>query len=56
MSESKQEEIIGTLWLIAGLLAFSGGHNLAGWILLGKSALDMICSLSLAIIETRKGH
>lgn len=50
---STREETIAVLWLIAALLAFNGGHSVAGWILAIKSATDMVCALVLAIREVR---
>lgn len=51
MSESKVEEIIAVLWLIAALLAFNGGYEVFGWALLAKAISDTICSLYCAYKE-----
>lgn len=50
MSESKSEEIISALWAIAALLAFSGGHDIWGWIFAIKAALDTVASIFFALL------
>lgn len=54
MNDSKAEEIISTLSLIAGLLAHSIGWGILGWLLIAKAILDTICSIFCAIRELRK--
>ena len=49
---STREEAIAALWTIAALVAFSSGHNVIGWVLTAKAALDILCALFLAIDET----
>ena len=53
---STREEVIGVLWLIAGLLAFNGGHTLAGWALLIKAGLDIMGALYFAVKEAFGGE
>jgi uncharacterized protein involved in response to NO len=55
MNKSRQEEIIGCLWLIAGLVAWNGGHTTISTLLLIKAAFDMVCSIVIAAIEINKG-
>ncbi len=54
MSKSKEKEIIGAVWITAGICALGFGFTAWGWILIGKGALDQIMSISVAIYETLK--
>lgn len=49
MSESKQEEIIGVLWLIAAVTAFGNGYTYWAWVFAVKAAFDIACSIVRAI-------
>lgn len=51
MSESKQEEIIATLWLIAALLAFGNGYTFLGWALTVKAGLDTAAAIYIGVAE-----
>lgn len=51
--EAKIEEIIATLWLIAGILAFSQDARIFGYFFLGKSAVDHCCVLYYTILGIR---
>ena len=48
--ESKIEEIIATLWLIAAILAFSQGARIFGYFFLCKSAVDHCCVVYYTIL------
>jgi hypothetical protein len=47
---SNVEEIIGILWIIAALLAFSDGHRFWGWVFLSKGVFDCACAIVIALI------
>lgn len=49
MSKSRQKELIGTLWIIAALLAFGFGYTGWGWCFAIKGASDQVCSICCAI-------
>lgn len=51
---SKAEEVISALWLIAGLVAWNAGIYWLAVLCFVKAALDTLCSIGLAIIETVK--
>ena len=51
MHESVQEEIVGALWAICSLLAFTNGYNVWGWVFFIKSAFDISCSIRYAAIS-----
>lgn len=51
MSRSNVEEIIGTLWLIAAILAFANGYRVWGYLFAIKAAFDQGCSIYFAIIK-----
>lgn len=51
MSDSRKEEIIAALWLIAALLAFGNGYTVLGWMLTVKSVLDTATSIYFAATE-----
>jgi CHASE2 domain-containing sensor protein len=51
MSNSKQEEIISALWVIAALLAFGNGFFVWGWVFAIKAALDTACAILYGISE-----
>ena len=53
MSDSKVEEIIGALWFICSVLAFSGGYTLAGWLFGIKGTGDLMCSIYSAWQEIK---
>ena len=53
MSESKIEEIIATLWIIAAILCFANDFTSWGWMFAIKGALDTAGSIYLAFKETR---
>ena len=53
MSKSKEEEIIGVLWLIAALLAFISGHPNLGYFFSIKAMFDMLCCIILAIQKVK---
>ena len=54
MSESKEEEIIGTLWLIAAVLAFGFQYTGWGYVFTVKAATDQLLSIVFAIRRMRK--
>lgn len=56
MSDSKIEEIIAVLWLIAGLVAFNVEFDAVGWFCIFKSAMDTLCSIRAAVKEIKKGE
>jgi len=49
VSISRQEEIISSLWTIAALLAFNGGHTLFGWFFGIKAVADTACTVYFAL-------
>ena len=51
MSVSRQEEIIGTLWLIASILCFGFGYTFWGWALLAKAMFDQVASVFIGARE-----
>lgn len=51
MSESKQEEIIAALWLIAGLTALGHGFIFFGWLCIVKAAFDTVFSICYGVKE-----
>lgn len=52
MSISRQEEIIGTLWIIAAVLAFGFDYPSWGWIFAAKGASDTVAAFFAAF----RGH
>lgn len=53
MKISRQEEIIGVLWIIASILAFGFHFNFFGWIFCIKGLIDMGYSISFALKEIK---
>jgi len=53
MNKSHVEEIIGTLWLIAALLAFLNNYTFWAWLFVAKAVFDYIFSLWAAITELK---
>ncbi len=51
-THSIREEIIGALWLIAGLLAWNDGIKWLAWILFVKATFDTFASICFAVVET----
>jgi len=49
MSNSKQEELIGVLWLIAGICALGFDYVFWGWVLIVKGSIDQLYSIFFAI-------
>ncbi len=51
MNVSRQEEIISALWVIAALMAFTGGFKVWGWIFAIHAGFSCLCSIRYAAIE-----
>lgn len=51
MSRSNIEELIGMLWIIAALLAFSNNYRIWGYVFALKGGFDQLCSICFAIIN-----
>ena len=54
MDKSKQEEVIGTLWIIAALIAFSNNYQIWGWIFAINASFATICSIVIAYRKARE--
>ena len=54
MKESKAEEMLTLLTLIAGLLCFQLGWKEMGILLLAKTAFDFLCVVYFSIKEIRE--
>ena len=50
---SKIEEVIGTLWLIASLLAALAHIRWLAVALFFKASMDMVCAIKFALAECR---
>jgi hypothetical protein len=55
MKNSKAEEVIALLSLIAGLLAASNGYHIFSYLLYAKAAFDVFCSIACSLKEIKKG-
>ncbi len=49
MSVSKEEEMIGTLWIVAAVLAFGFGYYWWGWAFSLKGGTDQVISIFCAL-------
>ena len=47
--ESKIEEAVGVLWIIAAILAFGFEHTFLGWVFAVKGTFDQCCSFGYSI-------
>jgi len=54
MSNSKQEEVIAVLWIIAAVMAFGFGFTVFGWIFAIKGFSDTAISVFFAIKEAKE--
>lgn len=54
MSISRQEEVIGVLWIIAGVLCLGFGYQVFGWICIVKGLLDQVIAIRFANQEIRR--
>jgi len=54
MNKSHVEEIIGTLWLIAALLAFLNDYTFWAWLFVVKALSDYVFSSWIAITESKR--
>ena len=52
-SASKQEELIGAVWIIASVLSFGFGYVVWGWMFAIKGGTDQLTSIYMAFY-TRK--
>ena len=53
MIRSNSEEMIGALWVIAGLLAFQYS-DVWGYVLITKGTIDNVCAIGFAVSERLK--
>lgn len=51
MNESKTEEILASLKLIAGLLAWIAGIRWLAWVCFVNCAWDILCAFGYAILD-----
>jgi len=54
LSNSRAEEVIFLLTLIASILAFGHGFKIAGFILLAKAGWDLACTICCAWVEWKE--